>query len=346
MTFMPIAIVEVGMVTGVGLSAAASCAAIRSAIDNFQETTFMGEGGEWLLGSEVPLEESWYGRTRQVKMLARALGECLDVLPAGASPEDIPMVLNLAEEDRPGRIALGETLLEDVAAEIGVTFHSESRIINQGRVGGAVALHQARQLLYRELDPHDFVIVAAVDSLLVAPTLAAMKMNDRILTAKNSNGFIPGEASGALIVARPNRSAKNALVCLGLGFAKEAAKIGSGRPLRADGLSGAIKAALADARAEMADMDFRLSDASGEQYGFKEAALALTRVMRKLKEEFDIWHPADCIGEVGAAALPCMLGVAHSATRKGYAPGPSILCQLGNDDGRRAALVMRQYGTN
>ena len=60
----------------------------------------------------------------------------------------------------------------------------------------------------------------------------------------------------------------------------------------------------------------------------------------KRKEEFDIWHPADCIGEVGAAALPCMLGVALFAARKAYAPGANILCHLGNDDGKRAALVL------
>ena len=58
------------------------------------------------------------------------------------------------------------------------------------------------------------------------------------------------------------------------------------------------------------------------------------------KEEFDIWHPADCIGEVGAAALPCMLGVALYAMRKRYAPGPAVLAHLGNDDGKRVALVL------
>ena len=92
-------------------------------------------------------------------------------------------------------------------------------------------------------------------------------------------------------------------------------------------------------------MDFRITDISGEQYGFKEASLALSRLLRVRKEEFDIWHPADCIGEVGAAALPCMLGVALFAARKGYAPGPAILCHLGNDDGKRAALVVRTART-
>ncbi len=342
MTTLPIAILGVGMVTGVGLTAEASCAAIRSATDNFQETNFVGEVGEWLIGSEVPLERRWYGRKRLTMLLAKALDDRRLTLPAGVRPEQIPLIVNLPEEDRPGRPALGDGILDEVAAETGLRFHRDSRVIAQGRVGGAVALHHARRLIYSDAAEYDCAIVAGADSLLVGPTLSALKSDDRVLTAKNSNGFIPGEAAGAVVVAKPDHRAKGSLVCLGLGFAREAAKIGSGRPLRADGLSKAIKAALDEAGNDMSDMDFRLCDANREQYGFKEAALALTRVMRKLKDEFDIWHPADCIGEVGAAVLPCMLGVAFIATEKGYAPGPRVLCHLSNDDGKRAALVVRR----
>ena len=53
-----VAITAVGMVTGVGLNAPASCAAIRAAIDNFQETRFMDDGGEWIMGCSVPLEKT------------------------------------------------------------------------------------------------------------------------------------------------------------------------------------------------------------------------------------------------------------------------------------------------
>ena len=51
--------------------------------------------------------------------------------------------------------------------------------------------------------------------------------------------------------------------------------------MRADGLATAIKGALADAGCEMHDMDYRITDLSGEQYYFKEAALALSRTLRQ-----------------------------------------------------------------
>lgn len=344
MSAPPIAILGAGMMTGVGLTAPATCAAIRCAIDNFQETRFIDKGGEWILGCEVPLDQPWRGPAKLAKLLAGALRETLDLVP-DAEAADIPLLLCVAEQDRPGRLdGLSNSLYDAMTRELDASFHRDSQMFAQGRVGGAMALHRARQLLTQPKEPHQHVIVAGVDSFLIGPTLAAYQERDRLLTADNSNGFIPGEAAGAVLLGLPDAAKAGDLICLGMGFAREEATVESEEPLRADGLSEAIKAALAEAGLDLAEFDFRLTDLSGEQYGFKEATLALGRVLRKRKEEFDIWHPADCIGEVGAAALPCMLAVALYAARKGYAPGPGVLCHLGNDDGKRAALVVRQAG--
>jgi 3-oxoacyl-[acyl-carrier-protein] synthase-1 len=99
--------------------------------------------------------------------------------------------------------------------------------------------------------------------------------------------------------------------------------------------------ALASAKLDMGDLDFRICDVSGEQYGFKEAALALSRTLRKRKESFDIWHPAECIGEVGAAAVPIILATARAAFEKHYSLGRKVLCHFGNDDGDRGALILQ-----
>ena len=90
----------------------------------------------------------------------------------------------------------------------------------------------------------------------------------------------------------------------------------------------------------MHEIDYRIADLSGEQYRFKEASLALSRLIRAKREQQALWHPADCVGETGAAAVPLMLGVALTAARKRYAPGPMGLLQAANDDGRRIALVL------
>ena len=47
-------IVSIGMVTAVGLDAPSACAAMRARLDGFQETRFIGPGGDWLIGARSP----------------------------------------------------------------------------------------------------------------------------------------------------------------------------------------------------------------------------------------------------------------------------------------------------
>ena len=298
----------------------------------------MDSGGEWIVASMVPLEQPWRGLTKLVKMLSMAVEECLTGQP-DIDPLNTPLLLCVAEINRPGRIqSIEQELLTNLEHELGVQFHRASTFIAEGRVSAAVALQYARGLLYQHELPA--VIIAGVDSLLVGPTLAALEDGERLLTSKNSDGFIPGEAAAAVLVKIPKPTPEPQLLCLGLGFGDEKATIESELPLRADGLTQAIKAALVEVGVEMHSLDYRITDVSGEQYCFKEASLAVSRTLRQRKEEFDIWHPADCIGETGAAIGPAILTVALAANRKSYSISDSFFCHLGNDDGKRAALIM------
>jgi 3-oxoacyl-[acyl-carrier-protein] synthase I len=334
----PVSMIAAGMVTAVGLNAPSSCAAIRCAIDNFSETRFMDNGGEWIIGAQVPLEQPWRGLPKLVHMAAPAIRECL-AHTGNVRPEMIPLLLCVAEKERPGRLAgLDDQLFHDIEAQLGVRFHPHSGIIARGRVAGALALAEARRLIYEERVP--FCIIAGTDSFLVAATLASYEKAERLLTSQNSNGFIPGEAGAAVLIGAPGRSGQPELLCLGLGAGQEKATIDSEEPLRADGLVAAFRAAFADAGRTIDDLDFRLTDSNGEQYWFKEAALAMTRTLRARKERLEIWHPADCIGETGAAVGPCALGVALAGTRKRYFPGPSVLCHFSGDDAERLALIL------
>lgn len=326
-----------GMTTPVGHGAEASCAAIRAAIDNFQETRFAARGGEWIIGAEVPLEEPWRGIARLARLLAGALRETLESLP-DTPPETLPLLLCVAERGRPGRLeGLGQELYDSTCARLGARFHPATRVLADGRVGAAVALHHARRMIRRK--EHALVLVAGVDSLLIGETLAFLDREGRLLTPAAVDGFIPGEAAASFLVLEDDGGA--GLLCHGLGFAQEPSALDPDLPPRADGLSTAFRAAFADAALDWDAVDYRLTDISGEQQRFKEAALALTRVMRTRKETFDLWHPADCVGETGAAALPVMLGVALHGAARGYAPGRGVLIHAGNDDGRRIALIAR-----
>ncbi|MET0068545.1 MAG: hypothetical protein ABW096_00795 [Candidatus Thiodiazotropha sp.] len=335
---LPLAITATGMVTGVGLNAPATCAAIRCAIDNFQETRFMDSGGEWILGCEVPMEKPWRGKTKLIKMAAAAINEVLQGNPE-INTVQTPLLLCLAEHSRPGRIIGDDTqLFNDLQEELGLEFDDQSLVIAAGHVSVAIALKHARELIHQQGKRH--VLLAASDTMLVTPTLAYYEEKDRLLTSKNSNGFIPGEAGAALLVESGSGKTGNVLCCEGLGFAVEASHVESEEPLRAEGLTEAIKKSLHDAECEMGDLDFRITDISGEQYYFKEASLALSRTLRQRKEEFDIWHPTDCIGDVGSALGLIMLSVLKAACTKNYSMGNRMVAHLGNDEGKRISIVL------
>jgi 3-oxoacyl-[acyl-carrier-protein] synthase I len=341
MTGSPLAILGSGLVSGVGLSAPASCAAIRCGIANFQETRFIDAAGDPIIGSPVALDPPCWGQERLLEMLRRAVHEC--IASGNAAPGSLPLLLCVAERDRPGRTDRVEyELFAELQQRLGYRFHPSSMILPHGRVSVVAALILARKLIYEQNHPR--VLVAAVDSLLVRGSLAAFEEQERLLTGQNSNGFIPGEAAAAVLLGRPDLAKARELVCTGIGVGAEPAALGSGAPLRGEGLTQAFKAALADAECEMHDMSYRITDNSGEHYYFKEADFALSRTLRRHKENFYIWHPADCIGEVGAAIGPVVLAVAKAATDKGYGYGPNILCHWGNDGGRRGAAVLR-HGT-
>lgn len=330
-------ILRTGLVTSVGLSAAASCAAIRAKLSNPSETRFIDSSGTWIMAHQVALSQPWRGLAKLSQMACMAIREALRDIPS-SSWSGIPLLLCVAERERPGRLAgLEDELLANIESTLGTRFAPQSATVPLGRIATAAALYQARKLLasgdYRQ------VLIVGTDSLLNAGTLGALDKQERLLNERNSNGFMPGEAAGAILLAANAQGP--ALRCEGIGFGKEAAHLSSEEPLRGEGLTQTIHTALNDAGCAMHDLDFRITDLSGEHYYFKEAALALTRTLRQRKEEFDLWHPAESIGETGAAAGIAVLALADSACRKRYAPGGGILTHFANDDGQRAAVILR-----
>ncbi len=337
MKSFPLAITGVGMVTGVGLNAPASCAAIRCAIDNFQETRFMDSGGEWIMGGEVLLEQPWRGKAKLLKMAAMAVRECLEGNKQ-INPELTPLLLCLSEHERKGRVIDNDNqFFVDLQDELGLKFHETSCVVARGHVAVAEAFKQAR-ILIQELNVNH-VLIVATDSLLVGPALAHYENYERLLTSNNSNGFIPGEAGAALVVESGVAKQENQLICRGLGFGMEKAHVYSEEPLRAGGLVAAIKESLDDAGCGESIIDFKITDISGEQYYFKEASLAFSRIDRTKREEFDIWHPADCVGDVGAVLGLVMVAVLKAACEKAYTKGNHILVHLGDDDGKRSSMI-------
>lgn len=337
----PLAITASGMVTAVGFNSPASCAAIHAGISGAKEANLWDyETGNYISAAKVPLPHWWEGLGKLAELVVPAIHECL-VAAKPIPAEEIPIFLCVAAPDRPFRFeGLDEQLLEEIEYRLKLRHHPSSLVIQRGRIGGVVALQEALRIIKKRIAL--CCIIAGVDSFLQQKVFDAYMEQRRILTPNNSNGFIPGEAGSSVLVAPRRDASEGELEILGIGIARESATIESEEPLRGDGLAQAIKAAFSQTDLTMFDIACRITDLNGEHYKFKEATFAVTRFIKKPKEElFDLWHPIEYIGEVGAAIAPCVLGVALHAGRKGYAPGETVLCHFSNDNGERAALIAR-----
>lgn len=321
-----------GMLTAVGGDAPSSCAAIRARIAGFEETLFSFDDAP-MLGASVHLNGEPRDGERLSTLLSFAVAEC-----ARDMAMELPATLLVAlpESARPGRPQpLDEFLIREVSRSTGLPFASDSCVFPGGRVAGVDAVAHAVELLARGTQA---CIVAGVDSQLTRATLDALHQQGRLLTDRNSDGLIPGEGAAAVLMVRS--AVPGDLGVAGIGRGNEPAYVGSGLPLRGDGLVRACEQALAAAGRSLSDVDYRIADLSGPQHGFKEAALMVTRLLRANKDRFDLWLPSAFVGEMGAATVPLAMGIAAMAVRKNYAPGPVALVHVSNDGPERAAILL------
>jgi 3-oxoacyl-[acyl-carrier-protein] synthase-1 len=335
---MKLGVLASGMVTPLGFNARSSCAAIRVGFSAMAETRFKLDGA-WLLGASIELPSMATGRAKDVQMTASAVSECLEKLPHGEK-RDTALALCTAEEDRSGRAPwLDASFYHDVRANV----EQKERLLSDGCIfaGGALgaldAFAWAQSLLERRTA--SYCVIVGVDSYLHTATVQTAHAAKRLLTEKNRYGYRPGEAAVAIAVTRAgSRSAP--LEYLGSGLAREPSAHNPKQPLKADGLTAAYRDAMASAGRGFESIDYRLADITGEPKFFKEASMALSRTMRVRKEELPLWHPAECVGRVGAATVPLLMGVALAAVEHDYAPGPGVLCHASDDDGKRAAWIL------
>jgi 3-oxoacyl-[acyl-carrier-protein] synthase I len=329
-----------GMVSALGFNAPSSLAAMRAGVSAVRSLPWLDfESGEPLRGAKVDLPQWWEGVGKLADLVVPAIDECLQA--ADAPPSEIPILLGVAERSRPARFAeLDTVLLAIVQAKLGAA-HPASRVYPQGQTGCANALIRAHELITGR--KARYCVVAGVDSYLQQDTLDAYIEQRRVLTSSNSNGFLPGEAGCAVLVGAAGDTQGDELRILGFGVGKEAATINSTEPLRAEGLTTAVRRALESAGVAITSIPRRLTDLSGEQYMFKEALFTMMRTNhgpRPITPALE--HPIEYLGHIGAAILPCLLAWAwHGQQQRYFEPDP-LMIHIGSDEGDRAALVVQR----
>jgi 3-oxoacyl-[acyl-carrier-protein] synthase I len=339
-----VAITAGGLVTALGFNTATSCAAIRSGVRNINEANLFDPATSVPVPcGRVNLPQWWESTEKLAELVAPAIHECLcQVDPADV--RDVPILLGVAGPDRPHVFeGLDDRLLEWIEYRLKLPHHPLSVVAGRAQVSAALAIRRAAVLVEQKKVPA--CIVACVDSFLRQNVVAAFAERRRLMTPDNSNGFFPGEAGAAVLIAGLDQCKGSCLEVLGLGFGRESGTIESTVPCRGEGLTRAIREAVTEAGIDFGTIAFRVTDLNGEHYKFKEAMIAVARMEKRPHHEpFELWHPIEFVGEIGAAIGPAALALALTASAKGYAPGDVALFHFSNDDGERAAIVTRYHG--
>lgn len=324
-----------GMCCAVGFTARAARAAIRAGLDRFRESDFQDERGSPVVVASLPIGDVW-GPRRLATMFESAFSQCIQGVD-GFDPASTALLLLVPEAGRPGSYdSWGKACFKACEEKIGRALHPSSRLLPTGRAGVAPALQEARSLLAERQVRR--VIVGGVDSYLNAQAINYFLRRERLLASGASDGFIPGEGAGAVLVELSPREGPG-LLLLGAGVAVETATIDSDLPVRGSGLTTAIRGALTESGHRMSDLHFRVADVAGEPYYFKEAGLAITRAFDRRIETFPTVHITDSVGETGAAVGPLSIAYLADAMPRGHVPGTRALLHFAGDGGARAALV-------
>lgn len=240
----------------------------------------------------------------------------------------------------------GKRFLPEFREAAGIDPLRVERTLQGGRASGFVLVDEAvRGIAGGEIE---FAIVGGVDSYLMSERLAHWDAAWRIRTDRNVDGFIPGEAAVVLFLESELRAGRRGSRCLSVvdaaGFGKEPESfLFSDKASTGKGIVEALRSITAG-KPEGHRFDWIYNDLNGESYGAFEWGLLQTRMAK----QFDGWrklvHPADCLGDVGAATGPLLLACATHAFQWGYNTSGEALLLASSDDGARAAMTVRWPG--
>ena len=235
----------------------------------------------------------------------------------------------------------GRQLASAIAAAVEQVAPTIVETVAEGRAAGLAALYRAAAAIAS--GKISGALVGGVDSLL-RPSVHERLLKAGVIKDPSSNphGILPGEAAAFMLVEAEATATPN-VILYSTAIAEEPTA-GTDEPNRGTGLTNAIRAARA--AAPMPYVPLMICDLNGDRYRALEWGLVFSRTLGDLPWRYDLpncgqfWHPADCVGDTGAASgvLNCLWAV--EALRKGYAGTERVLVWGASEGRLRAAAVL------
>lgn len=343
----PLAVVRIGACCPVGLDAAQTAASLRARISRKRDTPLLDGNLQPVVMGYLddehlpPLAQSLRKRRRaspiEPRMLRLAGGPLREVLSAEFSGAVLPLLIAT-----PPPLSDHPFVSNDFVAFLGEQAErtlvlESSRTLPDGHTGMFAALMAARDQL---LGPRraEFVIVGGVDSYLEDERIAALEHAGRLRTRGPQDAFTPGEAAGFIVLTTEASCRHRGITPLA--WITHIALAGPGERLDAS-LAHACRSVLDAARGPDAASPIPLVMAGlgGESHTARAWGVTHVRNREHFATPLRIEHPAEWIGDCGAALAPIMITTAILHMRAGTAPGPALVWAC-SDSGQAGALLL------
>lgn len=347
-------ITGLGMVTAVGYSAAETAASVRGRMARFTElervsrllqeidTEPSPDDPVIASGGIVPgLDEAVPRAERCFQLGEHALQIALkQARLTGSLAQRVALLLAVPSLQSGSGDASGSGL----ATRLAQRFPASPMQVQEfaaGHAGALEALASAAQLLQERRA--EVCLVGGIDSWIDRELLFRVNGAGRLKHSRSMEGFIPGEAAGFVVVETAAHAACRGQSVLsriaGLALAEEAALPSTNEPCLGLGLSEAIRAAVGG-NFNTDRIDLIVCDMNGEVYRAEEWAAALPKCVTVSPKEFKLWHPADCMGDVGTAAAAVNLGLGVLGLQTGVTRRREALVFASSDAGLRGAVLL------
>ena len=345
-----VAVVGFGLATPLGVGWPQTATAVRASVSAFRELTWdearfpptvmAALPDEVLLGGGSPLTSGADISAGEMESrLARLALLALQTLGENAAGRPVPLMIGLPDPReldgyQPDRV------MEQLCATAGRRVaRGAGQVICKGRAAGLLAVAEAASVL--RSGGADLVLAGGCDSYRSMARIEALDEAGRLNTDQNMDGFVPGEGAGFLLMTTLVRARELGIrpfcVIGGSAAGFETGHLGSEEPYLGEGLCSAWQGLLQPAAPRHIRAVY--SSMNGEHHWARELGTACIRCKDQLADDVTVEHPADCLGDLGAASGPVLVAQAAWAMNRGHLAGPALV--YGSSDlGERAVLLV------
>ena len=337
-------VVGCGAMTTLGVSAAASAAAVRAGISAGREHPFVVDrAGRRMVVAAAPYLDIDLPAPRRLSLLAgSAAVEAVGRMGAGQG-DPISIHVGLPPP-RPGRGTDVSVVASHVLQEVATAARARceiARIIETGHAAGAMAIAEAWTMI--RSGACEFALAGGVDSYLEPETLEWLESCDQVHGAGDENnpyGFVPGEAAGFVLLASSEAASRQGgratLEISKAACVQESKVIKSETICTGEAMSDLFEALGAGSKTGLVDRLY--CDMNGEPYRADEYGFASIRA-GLLADASAFEAPADRWGDVGAASGPLFLVLAHAEAKRNGGARTVFGAFTGSESGQRCGFV-------